>query len=102
VNLGDQQAQPHMRVRSVCLGLLLGNCFSSMGQIRRIARAWRGFNRHMMPLPKKLLIDTSELLRHTSRGIPPLVALADSLYISARRNPAEAEDKGTIPTIKAY
>ena len=43
-------------------------------------------DRHMMSFPKKLVIDTSELLRYMSRGFPPLVALADSLYISARRH----------------
>jgi len=58
-------------------------------------------DRQMMPLPKKLVIDTSELLRCTSRAIRPLVCLADSLYISARCHPAKAGPR-EAPNIKAY
>ena len=61
-------------------------------------------DRHMMSFPKKLVIDTSELLRYISRGFPPLVALADSLYISARRHrDASATDAAKErPKIEAY
>jgi hypothetical protein len=61
-------------------------------------------DRHMMSFPKKLVIDTSELLRYISRGFPPLVALADSLYISARRHSdASATDAAKErPKIEAY
>jgi hypothetical protein len=38
-----------------------------------------------LPLKHRLVVQTSELLRHLSRLVPPLTFLADSVYVQSRR-----------------
>lgn len=59
-------------------------------------------DKHLMSVPKKWIISTSELLRKISLLIKPLTLLADSLYVQAVRHQARPSATTSQPQITAY